>query len=146
MIFIYLPAPKNGCVELVISHCPKLQCIHNSFLKVPNLCRLDLSYNNLKVIDHNWANWSALTDGVDFQGNPIECNCTASQWMLDFLVPLLHNRTEHQKYLYELRCATPKRFHGHRLVRYFKHDGAFCTNKVIEIDFLFCSVTNLTEN
>lgn len=122
-------APKFGCVELSISHSPKLKEISDSFLKVPNLCRLDLSYNNLSLLNHNWANWSSLDRGIDFQGNPIECSCV-SQWIVDFFIPILHNHSENRKYLYELRCATPQRLKGHRILRYLNHHGAFCTEKV----------------
>lgn len=126
--FNYL-APKSGCVELSISHSPKLREISDSFLAVPSLCRLDLSYNNLSLLNHNWANWSSLDIGINFQGNPIDCSC-ASQWIVDFLIPILHNQTENQKYLYELRCATPHHFKGQRILRYLNHQGAFCTEKV----------------
>lgn len=122
-------APKSGCVELSISHSPKLREISDSFLNVPSLCRLDLSYNNLSILDHNWANWSSLDKGIDFQGNPIDCSCV-SQWIVDFFIPILHNQTEHWKYLYEFRCATPQRFKGNRILRYLNHQDAFCTEKV----------------
>lgn len=121
--------PKSGCVELTISHNPKLRMIHNSFIKVPQLCGLDLSYNNLKLIDHNWMNWSALDHGVDFQGNPIECSC-ASQWILDFFVPMLYKNPENHHYLYDLRCASPASFNNHRLVHYLNHSDVFCMSKV----------------
>lgn len=128
--FTFSTASKYGCIELRIAHSPSLKNIKNSFLKVQDLCKLDLSYNGLKTINHNWANWSALDHGIDFQGNPIDCSCVDSQWLIDFLVPLLHNRTDFQQYLYELRCASPDKLKGHRLVRYLNHDGAFCNDIV----------------
>lgn len=121
---------KDDCIELIISHNSALEKIKNSFIKVPKLCRLDLSYNRLKFIDHNWMNWSALDRGVDFQGNPIDCSCS-SQWLLDFFVPMLYTNAAYQHYLYEMRCASPERFKGHRLVRYLNHTDAFCSSQVI---------------
>lgn len=121
--------PKNGCIELIISHNGALQKIRNSFERVPNLCRLDLSYNNLKLIDHNWMNWTALDRGANLQGNPIDCTC-ASQWMLDYFVPMIYNEPKNHHYLYELRCASPERFKGRRLVHYFNHSEEFCRPEV----------------
>lgn len=119
----------NNCVELIISHNSALKTIKNSFERVPKLCRLDLSYNKLQVIDHNWMNWSALSHGVDLQGNPIDCACH-SQWLLDYFVPMLYEHRDTQHYLLELRCATPETFKGHRLVRYLNHANTFCRPEV----------------
>ncbi|XP_031622929.1 carboxypeptidase N subunit 2-like [Contarinia nasturtii] len=118
-------APKSDCVQLIISHSPLLRKIRNSFERVPKLCGLDLSYNNLKFIDHNWMNWSALDHGANLQGNPIECNCNM-QWLVDFFVPLLYVNQENHHYLYELRCSSPARFSHHRLVSFLNHSEPFC--------------------
>lgn len=127
--FLFSTASRRSCIKLTVSHCPLLEKIDESFQKVSNLCYLDLSYNNLKQIDHNWVNWSSLSQGVNLQGNPIHCTC-ASQWMIDFLMPQLHaNRGFHQ-YLLELRCAAPESFKSHRLVRYLGHESSFCGSKV----------------
>lgn len=129
-LFFFSPASRNrSCVKLIISHCSKLNSINNSFLKVPDLCYLDLSYNNLHIIDHNWINWTSLHKGVNLQGNPIDCTCS-SQWLIDFLVPLLHAKQQFHQYLSELRCASPNAFKEHRLIRYFKHDSSFCKDEV----------------
>lgn len=106
-----------------------LRKIHNTFERVRNLCGLDLSYNNLKLIDHNWMNWSALDHGADFQGNPIHCECS-SQWLIDFFVPLVYANPVNHHYLYDLRCASPEQFKGQRLVRYLNHSEAFCKPEV----------------
>lgn len=119
-------------MELTISHNPALHTIKKSFLRVKNLCRLDLSYNNLKTIDHNWMNWTALDRGVDLQGNPIECSC-ASQWLVDTFVPMLYKDRQNHHYLFELRCSSPGRFKGHRLVRYLNHTDPFCSTEVTTI-------------
>lgn len=116
-------------MELIISHNSALKLIKNSFERVPKLCRLDLSYNNLQTINHNWMNWSALSHGVDLQGNPIECTCN-SQWLLDYFVPMLYEHKESQHYLLELRCAAPESYKGHRLVRYMNHEDVFCRPEV----------------
>lgn len=127
--FLIFSDSKKDCVELIITHNPILQTIRNTFERVLNLCRLDLSYNNLKFIDHNWMNWSALHHGADFQGNPIDCTCS-SQWILDYFVPMMYENPKNHHYLYDLRCASPERFKNHRLVRYFNHSGAFCRTEV----------------
>lgn len=108
-----------------------LQKIQNTFERVSNLCGLDLSYNKLKEIDHNWMNWSALDHGANLQGNPIDCTCN-SQWLIDYFVPLLYANPQNHHYLYDLRCASPQRFKGHRLVEYFNHSEAFCNPEVIK--------------
>ena len=119
----------GDCVELIISHNTALKSIKNSFERVPKLCRLDLSYNNLQSINHNWMNWSALSEGVNLQGNPIDCTCK-SQWLLDYFIPMLYQHKESQPYLLELRCASPGAFKGHRLIRYMNHTNAFCQPEV----------------
>lgn len=121
--------PSSECIELTISHNPALKQINNSFERVPKLCRLDLSYNKFQFIDHNWMNWSALDHGIDLQGNPIDCSC-GSQWMLDYLVPMLYKNRENHQYLLELRCASPDRSKGHRLVRYLNQTDVFCSSEV----------------
>lgn len=126
-------ASRNSCIKILITHCPLLQTINESFLKVSNLCFLDLSYNNLKQIDHNWVDWSSLDQGVNLQGNPIHCTCS-SQWMIDFLIPQLHGNRKFHQYLLELRCAAPESFKSHRLVRYLGHARSFCGSKVNSIN------------
>lgn len=81
-------------------------------------------------------NWSALDRGVDLQGNPIDCTCD-SQWMLDYFVPMLYKNRENHRYLMELRCATPERVKGHRLVRYLNHGDVFCNPEVIKFETVF---------
>lgn len=116
-------------MELIISHNPALKLIKNSFERVPKLCRLDLSYNKFQNINHNWMNWSALSHGIDLQGNPIDCACNIhSQWLLDYLVPKLYDGDQH--YLLELRCASPEIFKNHRLARYMNQRNVFCQPEV----------------
>lgn len=79
-----------------------MKTIRNSFLKVKRLCWLDLSYNGLTELNHNWANWSSIDRGIDFQGNPLSCGCQ-SQWIVDILVPLIYERVEQQHFMRELR-------------------------------------------
>lgn len=74
-------------------------------------------------------NWSSLSQGVNLQGNPIQCTC-ASQWMIDFLMPQLHANREFHQYLLELRCSAPESFKSHRLVRYLGHESSFCGSQV----------------
>lgn len=115
-----------------------LRKINNTFERVPNLCGLDLSYNNFKFIDHNWKNWSALSHGANLQGNPIECTC-GSQWLTDYFVPLLYANPNNHQYLNDLRCASPERFKNHRLVEYLNHSEPFCRPEVkwIVYDFRY---------
>lgn len=117
-------------MELTIAHCPKLKSIRGNFFGVSNLCMLDLSYNGLTAIDSRWANWSALDRGINIQGNPIECSCSSSQWLLDFYLPLIYARPEQQRLLHDLRCASPKSLKGHRLIKYFRQEKAFCGQDV----------------
>lgn len=98
-----ITASKSGCIELTISQCPLLQNIENTFLKLSNLCFLDLSYNVLTAVNQNWANWPALNRGIDFQGNPISCTCIESQWLLDIFLPIMYERRDQQHFLNDFR-------------------------------------------
>ncbi|XP_055713771.1 protein artichoke-like isoform X2 [Phlebotomus papatasi] len=116
---------NHTCVSISISRCPLLQEIHEQAFEGVNLCKLDLSGNNLTKIPENLTNWSNLEDGIDFQDNPLDCSCSA-QWMLDTVLNILYQRPEHQHYLSDLRCASPEEFAGQRIVRYYRRRLAFC--------------------
>lgn len=109
---------------------------------------MDLSYNAISVIDENLTSWPFLTQGIDLQGNPFQCTCQDAQWMLDIILPLLYNEKKHQHYLQDLRCAIPAHLAQHRLLRYFKHERAFCAenvskNKVIQRCTFECMLAEL---
>lgn len=103
MQIVFVLEPNNGCIELTISHCPSLNAIRNSFVNVSDLCYLDLSNNNFNIIDQKWANWRAIYNGINIQGNPLLCTCMASQWLVDSLVPQLYDNKKQQHFLENLR-------------------------------------------
>ncbi|XP_058821327.1 toll-like receptor 7 [Topomyia yanbarensis] len=123
---------ERDCVEVRISNCPKLRRIDSmAFAEENNLCKLDLSYNQLTSIPQNLTEWYSLYGGVNLQGNPLNCNCS-EQWLVDEILPLLYEKDELQYLLDDLRCASPVERRGKRLVKYLNHRGAFCGGPKME--------------
>ncbi|XP_055682939.1 protein artichoke-like [Lutzomyia longipalpis] len=120
-----IPQENRTCVSISISRCPLLTDIHEQAFQGVDLCKLDLSGNNISKIPENLTDWSKLVDGIDLQDNPLDCSCSA-QWMLEEILNFLYKNPEHQHYLTELRCATPGSFAGQRIVRYYRRRRAFC--------------------
>lgn len=87
------------------------------------------------TIDSNWANWSSLDRGINIQGNPIDCSCSSSQWLLDIYLPLIYSRPKQQYLLHNLKCSTPKSFENDRLLKFFKLEKAFCGGYVSKLIF-----------
>ena len=93
---------SGTCFDLTISHNPKLHTINKNAFEGSNICRLDLSYNQLTSIPQNLTNWELLDDGIDLQGNPFSCTCDA-QWMLDIILNQLYKNEKHQYLLADLK-------------------------------------------
>jgi hypothetical protein len=66
-----------------------------------NLCKLDLSYNQLTLLPQYLTKWSEIEEGVDLQGNAFVCSCE-TQWMLDEIMKSLYETKEHQYLLKDL--------------------------------------------
>uniref|UniRef100_A0A1L8DKP9 Putative leucine-rich repeat-containing g-protein coupled receptor 5 n=1 Tax=Nyssomyia neivai TaxID=330878 RepID=A0A1L8DKP9_9DIPT len=120
-----IPRENRTCVTISIARCPLLHEIHEQAFQGVDLCKLDLSGNNLTKIPENLTDWSKLVDGIDLQDNPWDCTCS-SQWMLDRILNLLYKNPKHQHFLTDFRCASPESFAGQRMVRYYKRRLAFC--------------------
>lgn len=93
---------SGTCFDLTISHNLKLYTINENAFAGINICRLDLSFNQLTIIPQNLTDWKTLEDGIDLQGNPISCSCDA-QWMLDIILNQLYQNEKHQYLLANLK-------------------------------------------
>ncbi|KAF4521505.1 hypothetical protein B566_EDAN001805 [Ephemera danica] len=107
-----------------LSHNPRLTSIHRSLLLGEDAAQhhwsfteVDLSYNALTSIPKDLAPWDII-EWLDLQGNPWHCSCDA-KWMVDTLVPALYSKNSTQ--LVEVRCATPERFAGRRMVHWLDY-------------------------
>ncbi|KXJ83773.1 hypothetical protein RP20_CCG001126 [Aedes albopictus] len=116
---------ERDCVEIQLSHCPKLQSIHHMAFVNLDLCKLDLSFNRLTSIPSNLTDWEALRGEIDLQGNPWNCNCS-EQWMVDEILPMIYDSQDLQYMLEDFRCASPEARRNVRLVKFLNHRGAFC--------------------
>ena len=93
---------SGTCFDLTISHNPKLHTINENAFEGNNMCRLDLSFNQLTSIPQNLTDWKLLDDGIDLQGNPFSCSCDA-QWMLDIILNQLYENEKLQYLLADLK-------------------------------------------
>ncbi|XP_062552771.1 leucine-rich repeat-containing protein 40-like [Armigeres subalbatus] len=116
---------ERDCVEIRISHCPKLKTINPSAFENVDLCRLDLSYNALTSISKNLIDWESLGGEINLQGNPWDCNCS-QQWMVEEILPMIYETKDLQYLLEDFRCASPENRKNVRLVKYLNHHGVFC--------------------
>ncbi|XP_035907216.1 leucine-rich repeat neuronal protein 1-like [Anopheles stephensi] len=112
--------------ELEISFCPRLATIaSHTFTGLKELERLDLSYNALQQVPEDMINWKAIKQGVDLQGNPINCNCSM-QWLVDKVIPAMHSHRELHKLFPELRCAQPAMYKDYLVAYLTVHDNLLC--------------------
>uniref|UniRef100_A0A182SA49 LRRCT domain-containing protein n=1 Tax=Anopheles maculatus TaxID=74869 RepID=A0A182SA49_9DIPT len=112
--------------ELEISLCPRLSTIEsNTFTGLKELQRLDLSYNVLQQVPEDMINWKQIEQGVDLQGNPINCNCSM-QWLVNKVIPAMHSHPELHKLFPELRCAKPPMYKDYLVVHLTVHDNLLC--------------------
>uniref|UniRef100_A0A182PUI3 LRRCT domain-containing protein n=1 Tax=Anopheles epiroticus TaxID=199890 RepID=A0A182PUI3_9DIPT len=119
--------------EIEISFCPRLSSIEShAFTGLKKLKRLDLSYNALQQVPEDMVHWRRLTEGVDLQGNPINCNCSM-QWFVGKVIPLMHSRPELHSLFPQLVCAQPPMYRGYLLVYLTVHDNLLC-RKYVEMD------------
>ncbi|CAO1348990.1 unnamed protein product [Diamesa hyperborea] len=95
---------SGTCFDLTISHNPKLHTINEHSFEENNICRLDLSFNQLTSIPKNLTDWELIDDGIDLQGNPFICTCDA-QWMLDIILNQLYKNVDHQYLLADLKLV-----------------------------------------
>ncbi|XP_055639458.1 slit homolog 1 protein-like [Toxorhynchites rutilus septentrionalis] len=116
---------EHSCVEVSISNCPKLRHIDPKAFDATTLCMLDLSYNQLTSIPRDLADWNRMPGGVNLQGNPWDCSCSA-KWLVDEVLPALYDREELQYLLDDFRCSSPSSRNGTRMVKYLNHVDAFC--------------------
>uniref|UniRef100_A0A182WGK9 LRRCT domain-containing protein n=1 Tax=Anopheles minimus TaxID=112268 RepID=A0A182WGK9_9DIPT len=119
--------------ELEISFCPQLSTIEiHAFADLKKLKRLDLSYNALQQVPESMVNWKQIEQGVDLQGNPINCNCSM-QWLVDRVIPAMHSQRELHKLFPKLRCAQPAIYKDYLIVHLTVHDNLMC-RKYREMD------------
>uniref|UniRef100_A0A182MPE7 LRRCT domain-containing protein n=1 Tax=Anopheles culicifacies TaxID=139723 RepID=A0A182MPE7_9DIPT len=119
--------------ELEISFCPQLTTIEfHAFADLKELKRLDLSYNALQQVPENMVNWNQIEQGVNLQGNPINCACSM-QWLVDRVIPAMHSKRELHKLFPNLRCAQPAIYKDHLIVHLTVHDNLMC-RKYQEMD------------
>ncbi|EAT42768.1 AAEL005739-PA, partial [Aedes aegypti] len=116
---------EQDCVEIRMSHCPKLQSISSMAFENVELCKLDISYNKLTSIPVNLTDWESLSGEVNLQGNPWNCSCS-EQWLVDEMLPMLYENKDLQYLLDDFRCASPVARHNVRLIKFLNHRGAFC--------------------
>uniref|UniRef100_A0A1B6GM32 LRRCT domain-containing protein n=1 Tax=Cuerna arida TaxID=1464854 RepID=A0A1B6GM32_9HEMI len=107
---------SGKCVFLKISNTSLNTIDEDAFTDI-DICKLDLSYNQLRWVPESLLRWDTLV-AVDLQHNPWHCDC-ALQWMLSTVVPSAY-RTD-QQLLAELRCASPPELAGERLVHWYNH-------------------------
>ncbi|KAG8327315.1 hypothetical protein J6590_022738 [Homalodisca vitripennis] len=89
---------SGKCVFLKISNTSLSTIDEDAFTDI-DICKLDLSHNQLRWVPESLLRWDTLV-AVDLQHNPWHCDC-ALQWMLSTVVPLAY-RTD-QQLLAELR-------------------------------------------
>lgn len=118
---------SENCIDLKISHNEFLTKIDEAAFEGLAICSLDLSYNNLTEIPENLTDWTKLDNGIDIQGNPLDCSCH-NQWMLDSILNTLYYKDFLQVLLLELRCQSPGVFKGKRLVSFLNHKDPFCSD------------------
>lgn len=116
---------ERECVEIQISHCPRLRLIDPKAFDQTDLCQLDLSYNQLASIPENLTEWESLRGEINLQGNPWDCSCSG-QWLVDEILPMIYRNEALQYLLDDLRCAEPASRKDARLVKFLNHRGAFC--------------------
>lgn len=113
------------CIDIKVSHNENLKSIDDTALEGVDICMLDLSHNSLTKIPRNLTDWGALPDGVDLQGNPLDCFCE-DQWMLAEILIRLMLENELQYYLLDLKCNAPSEFKDTKFVKFLYHEDAFC--------------------
>lgn len=113
------------CIEMHISHNENLKTISNTAFEGVNLCMLDLSHNALTKLPKNLTDWGALPEGIDLQGNPLDCFCE-DQWMLEQILARSMVKDELQYFLLDLKCNAPIELHDTKFVRYLYRQEAFC--------------------
>ncbi|XP_040161510.1 leucine-rich repeat neuronal protein 2-like [Anopheles arabiensis] len=119
--------------EIEISFCPRLSYIEpHAFTDLKQLKRLDLSYNALQQVPEDMVHWKQITQGVDLQGNPFNCNCSM-QWFVSKVIPAMHSNRELHKLFPKLRCAEPPMYKDYLLVYLTVHDNLLC-RKYREMD------------
>lgn len=105
------------CIEMHISHNENLETINDTAFEGVQICSLDLSHNALKKIPRNLTDWGALPEGIDLQGNPLDCFCE-DQWMLAEILVRSMLKDELQYFLLDLKCNAPNELKDTRFVRY----------------------------
>ncbi|XP_063893529.1 carboxypeptidase N subunit 2 [Helicoverpa armigera] len=106
-----------SCFSLYLSSCPSLEEIKAGAFDGTSVCMLDISKNNLTYLPKSLVDWSSVSEGVNLQFNPWNCNCDM-QWIVDELLPQMY-ATKHSRLLAELRCGSPRAFEGLRLVHWY---------------------------
>lgn len=113
------------CIEMHVSHNENLKSISDTALEGVDLCLLDISHNALTKLPRNLTDWSSLHEGIDLQGNPLDCYCE-DQWMLAEILVRSMLKEELQYFLLDLKCHAPTELKDTRFVRYLYHSEAFC--------------------
>lgn len=116
---------SGTCVYIRVSRNKNLKKIDENAFEGVSLCLLDLSFNQLTEIPENLTDWSKIEEGIDLQGNPLDCSCSKG-WMLTEILNRLYENDEHQFLLQELKCQTPEEKEDARFVQFLYHENPFC--------------------
>lgn len=120
-----LPDGSGTCVDIHISRNKNLKKIDENAFEGVSMCLLDLSFNQLTKVPKNLTDWGKVQEGIDLQGNPLDCSCS-EQWMLIEILNRLYENDQHQFLLVDLKCQSPEEMQDSRLVQFLYHENAFC--------------------